>query len=200
MEIFLLSTAEWYSLVILPILIFCARVCDVSLGTLRIILISKGVKYVAPVVGFFEILIWLLAIGQIMQNLTNVYYYLFYAGGFATGTFVGILLEEKLSIGLVMIRIITKRDATKLIQQLTKAKYGLTVVDAEGLKGPVKIIFTVIRRENLQMVITMIKRLNPNAFYSIEDIRSVEEAMFPSQHSQRYEKYRRLFQWQRKGK
>ena len=69
-------------------------------------------------VGFFGILIWLLAIGQIMQNLTNVYYYLFYAGGFATGTLVGILVEEKLSIGLVMIRVITKRDATKLINHL----------------------------------------------------------------------------------
>lgn len=89
-----------------------------SLSTLRIILVSKGVKCLAPMVGFFGILIWLLAIGQIMQNLTNVYYYLFYAGGFATGTLVGILVEEKLSIGLVMIRVITKRDATKLINHL----------------------------------------------------------------------------------
>ena len=86
MEFLSLSGPELYTWVILPVLIFLARVCDVSLGTLRIILVSKGVKYLAPMIGFFEILIWLLAIGQIMQNLTNVYYYLFYAGGFATGT------------------------------------------------------------------------------------------------------------------
>ena len=200
MEFLSLSSPELYAWVILPILIFLARVCDVSLGTLRIILVSKGVKYLAPMVGFFEILIWLLAIGQIMQNLTNVYYYLFYAGGFATGTFVGILVEEKLSIGLVMIRIITRRDATKLINHLKSEKYGLTTVDADGVKGQVKIIFTVIRRENLNTVMECIKRFNPNAFYSVEDIRSVEEAIFPARRLRRYDNHHRLFKWHRKGK
>jgi len=195
-----LSSPELYAWVILPILIFLARVCDVSLGTLRIILVSKGVKYLAPMVGFFEMLIWLLAIGQIMQNLTNVYYYLFYAGGFATGTFVGLLAEEKLSIGLVMIRVITKRDATKLINHLKSEKYGLTTVDAEGVKGQVKIIFTVIRRENLNTVKECIERFNPNAFYSVEDIRSIGAAIFPAGRLRRYDNYHRLFKWHRKGK
>lgn len=200
MEFLSLSGPELYAWVILPLLIFLARVCDVSLGTLRIILVSKGVKYLAPMVGFFEILIWLLAIGQIMQNLTNVYYYLFYAGGFATGTLAGILVEEKLSIGLVMIRVITKRDATKLINHLKSEKYGVTTVDAEGVKGPVKIIFTVIRRENLNTVTEYIKRFNPNAFYSVEDIRSVGAAIFPAKRLRRYDNYHRLFKWHRKGK
>lgn len=191
---------EIYKLVLLPILIFLARVCDVSLGTIRIIFVSKGIKYLAPIVGFFEILIWLLAISQIIQNLTNAYYYIFYACGFATGTFVGILIEEKLSIGTVMIRIITKRDATELIKHLKSEKYGLTTVCAEGMDGPVKIIFTVIRREDIDMVIKCIKKHNPNAFYSIEDVRSVEEAMFPKRRLRRYNNYRRLFQWQRKSK
>ena len=191
---------EIYKLVLLPILIFLARVCDVSLGTIRIIFVSKGIKYLAPLVGFFEILIWLLAISQIIQNLTNAYYYIFYACGFATGTFVGILIEEKLSIGTVMIRIITKRDATELIKHLKSEKYGLTTVCAEGMDGPVKIIFTVIRREDIETVIKCIKKHNPNAFYSIEDVRSVEEAMFPKRRLRRYNNYRRLFQWQRKSK
>ena len=200
MEFLSLSSPELYAWVILPILIFLARVCDVSLGTLRIILVSKGVKYLAPMIGFFEILIWLLAISQIMQNLTNVYYYLFYAGGFATGTLVGLLAEEKLSIGLAMIRVITKRDATKLINHLKSEKYGLTTVDAEGVKGQVKIIFTVIRRENLNTVIECIERFNPNAFYSVEDIRSVGAAIFPARRLGRYDNYHRLFKWHRKGK
>jgi len=101
MEIGSLTISEIYALIGLPLLIFFARVCDVSLGTIRIIFISKGIKYLAPIVGFFEILIWLLAISQIMQNLTNPYYYIFYAGGFATGNLVGIILDEKLSIGTV---------------------------------------------------------------------------------------------------
>ena len=78
MELFGLTYSEIYAWILLPLLIFFARVCDVSLGTIRIIFVSKGIKYLAPIVGFFEILIWLLALGQIMQNLNNVFYYIFY--------------------------------------------------------------------------------------------------------------------------
>jgi uncharacterized protein YebE (UPF0316 family) len=179
--------------IILPILIFCARLCDVSLGTLRIIFVSHGLKYVAPIVGFFEINIWLLAIGQIMQHLNNLACYFAYAGGFATGAFIGMLIEEKLSIGMVMIRIICKHDATDLIKSLQEAEYGVTTHDAEGIKGPVKIIFAVIRREDLHDILDRIHKIHPHAFYSVEDIRSVGEAMFP------YHRHR-LFQWHRKGK
>ena len=172
-----LTVSDIYAWIILPILIFFARVCDVSLGTIRIIFISKGIKYLAPVVGFFEILIWLLAIGQIIQNLTNVYYYIFYAAGFAIGNFVGILIDEKLSIGTVGVRIITKKDAKELIAALKKADYGLTVLDAEGSNGMVKIIFTVVNRQNIKDVINIVKRYNSKAFYSIEDIRYVSEVL-----------------------
>ena len=139
-----LAQIDTYGLVILPILIFLARVCDVTLGTIRIIFVSKGLKYLAPVVGFFEIFIWLLAIGQIFEDLSNFYYYIFYAGGFATGNYVGIYLENKLSLGMVILRVITRKDATELTNALQSIKYGLTSVDAEGDNGKVKIIFTVI--------------------------------------------------------
>lgn len=171
----IINNIDIYYLVILPILIFLARVCDVSLGTIRIIFVSKGIKYLAPIVGFFEILIWLMAISQIMQNLTNIYYYIFYAGGFAIGNFVGILIDEKLSIGTVSVRIITRTDASKLIEGLKNKKYGVTSVDAKGPKGKVKLIFTIVNRQNIQNVIEMVKKYNPKAFYSIEDIRYVSE-------------------------
>ncbi len=177
MEVFGLVESEVYAWIILPILIFLARVCDVSLGTIRIIFISKGIKYLAPIVGFFEILIWLIAISQIMQNLTNIYYYIFYAGGFAIGNLVGLIIDEKLSIGTVGIRIITRLDATELVSALKNSKYGLTVVDAEGTKGKVKIIYTVINRQNIQKVINLVKKYNPKAFYQIEDIRYVSETL-----------------------
>lgn len=177
MVILELSGLEVYAWIILPILIFFARVCDVSLGTIRIIFISKGIKYLAPFIGFFEILIWLLAISQIMENLTNVYYYIFYAGGFATGSLVGIIIEEKLSIGTVGVRIITRKDAKELITSLKKSGFGVTAVDAEGSKGLVKIIFTVVNRQNIQKVISLVKKYNSKAFYSIEDIRYVSESL-----------------------
>jgi uncharacterized protein YebE (UPF0316 family) len=177
MEYLGLSVSEVYAWIILPILIFFARICDVSLGTIRIIFVSKGIKYLAPIVGFFEILIWIMAISQIMQNLTNIYYYVFYAGGFAIGNLVGITIEEKLSIGTVGVRIITRQDAVELVNTLKNSKYGITVVDAEGTKGKVKIIYTVINRQNIQKVINIVKQYNPKAFYQIEDIRYVSETL-----------------------
>jgi len=200
MELLGLTYSEIYAWILLPLLIFFARVCDVSLGTIRIIFVSKGIKYLAPIVGFFEILIWLLAIGQIIQNLTNVYYYVFYAGGFAIGNLVGIILEEKLSIGTVGIRIITRQDATNLIDAFKKSDFGITVVDAEGSKGRVKIIFTVVNRQNIQKVISLVKKYNPKAFYSIEDIRYVSEFL-PSYMKPCYGRnYFRLMSKWRKGK
>jgi len=186
-------SSDLFKWVILPILIFLARLTDVSLGTLRIIFVSHGLKYIAPIVGFVEINIWLLAIVQIMQNLNNLICSFAYAGGFALGAFVGMTIEEKLSIGMVMVRIICKHDTTDLIKSLQEAEYGVTTHDAEGINGPVKIIFAVIRREDLHDILDRINKIHPHAFYSVEDIRSVGEAMFPY-HRQR------LFQWHRKGK
>jgi len=199
-ELFGLTYSEIYAWILLPLLIFFARICDVSLGTIRIIFVSKGIKYLAPLIGFFEILIWLLAIGQIMQNLTNVYYYVFYAGGFAMGNLVGIILEEKLSIGTVGIRIITRQNATNLIDAFKKSDFGITAVDAEGSKGRVKIIFTVVNRQNIQKVINLVKKYNPKAFYSVEDIRYVSEFL-PSYMKPWYRRnhFRFMSGW-RKGK
>ena len=86
----------FYTWVLLPFLIFLARIFDVTLGTLRVIFITRGMKYFSALVGFIEILIWLLAIGQIFKNLNNIACYVAYAGGFATGSFLGIYFAEKL--------------------------------------------------------------------------------------------------------
>ncbi|MFO8077124.1 MAG: DUF2179 domain-containing protein [Thermoplasmatota archaeon] len=199
MEFIELPLGELYALIGLPLLIFFARVCDVSLGTIRIIFISKGIKYLAPVVGFFEILIWIMAISQIMQNLSNIYYYLFYASGFAMGNFVGIILDEKLSIGNVGIRIITRHDANKLVNALKQSKFGITVLDAEGPKGQVKIIFSVVKRQNVPKVVELVKNFNPQAFYSVEDIRFVSETL-PASIQPWYKNNLQLFKNHRKGK
>ena len=175
----LFFNSELFKWAILPLLIFCARIFDVSLGTLRVIFISRGMRAIAALVGFLEILIWLLAIGQIMKNLTNVACYVSYAGGFAMGTFVGIYIVEKLSLGMVIIRVITRKDATELIAFLHSENYGVTSVDAQGTTGMVKVIYTVIKRQDLHHVIEIIKKFNPQAFYTIEDVKSVSEGIFP---------------------
>ncbi len=172
-------TSPVYTLVVLPLFIFAARVFDVSLQTLRVIFVSRDMKYAAPIVGFFEVLIWLLAMGQIMQNLDNLICYFAYAGGFAMGTLVGISIERRLSLGMLLVKVMTKRSADLLVNRLRAAHFGVTEVDGEGCTGKVNVLFMVIRRSDLPKVVGMIKEFNPKAFYSVSDLRTVGEGIFP---------------------
>ncbi len=122
----------FFSLIILPLLILIARVFDVTLGTLRIVFISQGRRKLAPIVGFFEIFIWLLAMGQIFSNLTNFIYYFAYAGGFAIGNYVGLIVEDKISLGLLSLQLIIRDNPDNLIGLLKENGYSLTTMSAEG--------------------------------------------------------------------
>jgi len=196
----LLANSWAYTWIVIPFLIFVARIFDVSLGTVRVIFVSRGFKYLAPVVGFFEILIWLLAIGQIMKNLSNPACYIAYAGGFAMGNFVGIHIAEKLSLGLVMIRVVTKKDAASLVDFLKAENYGVTSVDGHGTSGQVKVVFTIVPRREARGVVELIKKFNPHAFYSIEEVGLVERGIFPVRKSWRDFSLLGLFRPFRKGK
>jgi uncharacterized protein YebE (UPF0316 family) len=178
-----MDSYHWLSVVGVAFLIFFARIADVSLGTLRISFISRGEKYIAPFVAFCEMLIWLIAIRQIMENLGNVVYYLAYAAGFASGVFVGLLIEEKLAMGSRLIRTITRMDATDLIGALREADFGVTSVVAEGNSGPVNLIYSVIKRSDLPKYIGLMNEYNPRAFFTVEDVRSVNEGIFPRHRS-----------------
>lgn len=180
-----------FSLIILPILIFFARVSDVTLGTLRIVFISQGRKKLAPIVGFFEILIWLLAIGQIFSDLTNFVYYLAYAGGFAMGNYVGLLLENKISLGLLSLQLIIKDNPDVLINTLKEQGYGLTTMTAEGSKGFVKIVVLVIKRKNLRKVLTIVRNVSPKIFVSVEQVQSVKGGNFPQKQKTYWNLFRR---------
>ena len=171
-----------YPQILIPLLICLARVLDVSLGTLRIIFVSKGFSKLAPIVGFFEVLIWLLAIGQVMSNLTNIYNYFAYALGFSLGNYIGMLVERKLSLGVVVVQAITQSDASTLIELLHDKGYGITTSDATGTEGPVHIIFSVIKRSKLNEIVEIIKKYNPRAFYMVSDIRAVSEDLYPLQY------------------
>ena len=168
-------SAEVLNYVILPLLIFLARIGDVSIATIRIIFVMSGKKVIAPILGFFESLIWLLAIGQIFNNIDNGWSYIAYASGFATGTFVGMYIEEKLALGRVVVRIITKIPADDLINFLREKDYRFSSLNAEGNSGKVNVLFTVVKRENLKELIPNIKRYNPNAFYTIEGVKRVSD-------------------------
>jgi len=170
---------ELFGTLVLPILIMLAKIVEVSMGTLRIMFVSRGIRLAAVIVGFFEVLIWLAAIGQVMQNLSNIANYIAYAIGFSIGNYTGILIEEKISLGHNLIRIITKREGAILVDVLREEGYVVTDIDATGNQAPVKLIFTVVRRKKLKSVIDIIKKYNPRAFYTIEDMRFVNEEKVP---------------------
>lgn len=169
---------EFFSLVILPILIFLSRIVDQSMGIMRLIFAAKGYRKLVFIIGTFESLIWLVAISQIMKHLDNIFCYLAFPLGFATGNYVGVMIEEKISMGMVVIRLIPKKNTDNLIKALREKGYGVTAVNAEGMLGDVKMVFTTIRRKDTKAVIEIINQHNPNAFYTIEEVRTVSEGYF----------------------
>lgn len=177
--VFFLISPEIYAWIILPLLIFIARICDVSMETIRVIFISRGVRFFATVIAFFEIVIWLLAFEIVMKNLSNIANFLAFALGFAAGTYVGFVVEEKLSIGMVIIRIITTSESSEgIISYLQSENHGVTSVDAKGSRGEVTMIISLVKREEVSKIIKHIQNANPHAFFSIEDVRYVNEGVF----------------------
>jgi uncharacterized protein YebE (UPF0316 family) len=178
--IFLPVNPELYALIILPLLIFLARVADVSMETIRVIYISRGIKYLAPIIAFFEIIIWLLAMEVVMSDLANLANFFAFAFGFATGTYVGLVIEEKLSIGMVILRIITTDDPSNegIVTFLAGEHFGVTHLDAQGSRGSVKIIITLVNRTDVPRITGFLHENFPHAFFSIEDIRFASEGVF----------------------
>ncbi|MFH1404154.1 MAG: DUF2179 domain-containing protein [Candidatus Altiarchaeota archaeon] len=165
--------------VLIPLMIFFARIIDVTIGTVKLILLSKGYRRITPFLAFFEVLIWLLVITQIMRHLDNPINYIAYAAGFATGTYVGMIIEEKLAYGEVAVNVVTNRDARILLEYLNSNGYTTTSSRGRGEGKPVHIFFTVVRRKEVPNVTEIIKRYNPSAFYTIQDVKFVSEEPTP---------------------
>lgn len=169
---------DLYSWVVLPLLIALSRILDVTIGTIRLIFVSRGYKYVASLLGFVEVIIWLVAIGEIMQHLGNVMSYIAYGAGFAAGNFIGINLVDRMSLGTVVIRIIPKKDTSTLIEKLRAENYGVTSIDAQGKMGPVQVIFSIVKRKNLKSALRIINEHNPQSFYTVEEVETVKDGFF----------------------
>jgi uncharacterized protein YebE (UPF0316 family) len=178
---------DLYAWVILPILVFGARVLDVTLGTMRIIYISRGKKYLAPLLGFVEVFIWIAMVSQIVHSANNIVAYLAYAAGFAAGNYVGMNIEDRLALGTLVVRAFIQNQASELVAHLHQAGYGVTTVAGSGANGPVTMVYTIVPRRKLEEVLGIIHETHPHAFLSIEDVRSTQEGIFPRdpQRSQR---------------
>lgn len=174
-----MDTFNWSTWIILPLLVFIARIVDVSLGTLRIIFTSRGKRHLAPLLGFVEVFIWISVIAEITRGAHNILAYLAYAGGFAAGNYIGIYIEDRLALGLLIVRVIIPDHIQDLTDRLYERGYGVTSVKGQGSLGQVKLVYTAVMRKNLSEVVQIIERTYPSAFYTVEELRSAERGVFP---------------------
>ena len=172
---------NWYEWLGLPLLIFVARLFDVSLGTLRIIFTSRGKRTIAPLLGFVEVFIWVAIIGEISRATSGVLSYFAYAAGFAVGTYIGMKIEDYLALGKLVVRAILSSQGAEVADALHKAGYGVTVVDGRGSSGEVKLIYTIVRRRDLAEVTGLIHHIHPRAFLSVEEVRASQDGIFPAE-------------------
>jgi uncharacterized protein YebE (UPF0316 family) len=160
----------------LPILggylfIFCARIVDVSLGTMRMLMVVRGKRYYAGLIGFFEVIIYITALGKIFDNLDNPLNLLFYAAGYATGNIVGSFIEEKLAVGILTIQVITMKAPLELTERLRAKGYGVTVLEGQGREGTRYILQIIMQRKNIPKLRKEIDLWDSDAFWTIFDAR-----------------------------
>lgn len=165
-----------FSYVLLPLLIFLARIGDVSINTIRIIYVLGGRRWTATILGFFESFIWLMAIRQIFEHLDNWICYVAYPGGFAAGIFIGMIMEERIAYGKVIVRIITRKEIRELLHFLNSQKFRYTHVNAEGPDGHENLVFTVLERDRLEELLMKLKEILPTAFYTVEKVNRAGES------------------------
>jgi len=163
----------------LPIVIFCGRICDVSLGTLRIIFVARGIKKIAPFIGFGEVFIWIVIISQMLSRADSIVTYVAYAGGYAAGTFVGLLIEEKINYGLVAYRVFTRKNGFELSGILSGKGYRATVLHGEVSAVAVDVVEAVISRKDAKILDAVIKDFDPESFCVIEDVRAKQYGLLP---------------------
>lgn len=168
----------------LPFTIFLAELTVVTLGTLRIIFVSRGNRILAPTLGFFEVSTWLFAIGQVMSNLSSVWCFLAFALGFSAGNYLGILIEKKLAMGLAMVRVFAPGDAASLASALRDRNFGVTSVEGQGARGRVDVVLTIVKRRQLDEVLDMVESLHPGAFYAVDDLQAASAGIFPLHRAQ----------------
>jgi uncharacterized protein YebE (UPF0316 family) len=160
------------------LLIFFARVCDMSLDAIRTLFLVRGRSWQAGLIGFFEALIYIIALKLVFQHLDTVGSFFFYASGFAFGNLLGSYLEGKMAIGFLVVQIIPKQGAGELVEQLRKSGFGVTIWTGEGLEGEHEILNLVIRRKDNLKLLDLVKDCDPCAFISISEARAKEGGVF----------------------
>jgi len=152
------------------LLIFCLRLIDVSLGTVRILMAVRGRRLLAGVLGFFEVSIFLVAISQVLTNIGNWWNVLGYAGGFAVGTIIGMTIENKLAIGLAEVEIVSMGRGTEIAEALRAEGYGATEFLGAGHENIVDLVRTVVRRREVPSITAAASVIDESAFITVHEM------------------------------
>ncbi|MFH1068726.1 MAG: DUF5698 domain-containing protein [Candidatus Glassbacteria bacterium] len=155
----------------LPLAIMCARIVDVSIGTVRMIMVIRGRRITAAALGFFEVTIWLAAITGIISHITNWVNFIFYGIGFALGNVVGMFIESKMAVGQQVVRYISSEASEEITRVLRSRGYGVTEFSASGREGPVGLGLVILSRKKVPDLISIISAVNPKTVVTIEDVR-----------------------------
>jgi len=159
---------EIYEIGLSALIIMILRVCDVTFGTFRTILVVHTKKYQAGLVGFIEVLIWIFAMRYIFQHLDNTLNLIGYATGFGLGNILGVTLEQKIGLGFIQVSIISRHYTDLIVDTLRKSRYGTTILPGEGGAGGVSIIFTIIRRRDLKKLRKIVGGIDSNVFINVQ--------------------------------
>jgi len=152
------------------LLIYLARICDVSLGTLRTLMVVHGRRRFAFVLGFFEVLIWVIAAAKVLRNLDQPFYAVMYALGAATGSFVGMTIERRVALGHQIVRVFTKQGP-EVAARLRAAGFGVVEIDGRGEAGPLALLFVEVSRRNAMQAIARAREADPECQYILDDVR-----------------------------
>jgi uncharacterized protein YebE (UPF0316 family) len=173
MDIFL-SPQAWLS----AGLIFSLRVTDMTLDTLRVLFVIRGRKLYAWILGFFQATVFVIAITTVLRDLNNILNIVGYAAGFATGVVVGMLIEQRLAIGHVQVRVISSRRGSGIAEKLRTEGYAVTEVPARGKDGMVTMLNCSVLRKDIARVQAMVDDVDENAFITSEEIRPIRRGFW----------------------
>jgi uncharacterized protein YebE (UPF0316 family) len=157
---------------LLAVFIFFCRIGDVSLGTLRTISIIQGKTVMAVCLGFFEVVIWITAVSQVFSGVhSNPFLLIAYAAGFASGNAVGMLVERKLALGRVVVRIISEKPDSQIIDALNGHALWITTFEGQRQSRPTTLFYAICQRKHLRDMIRRVKQVDPVLFYAVEPLR-----------------------------
>ncbi|PKL81690.1 MAG: hypothetical protein CVV24_13920 [Ignavibacteriae bacterium HGW-Ignavibacteriae-3] len=153
------------------LLIMTLRICDVTIGTFRTIMVVQSKKYHAALAGFFEVLIWIFSMRYIVENMDNTYNLIGYAVGFALGNILGITLEQRVALGYVQVNIVSRKCHNAIADKLREARFGVTILPAEGKSGVLSIIIAIIKRKHLDSIMADVEKIDRRAFITVQTSR-----------------------------